>query len=136
MLTDDLETKIILASFLIDIPCIIWLLYQYITGKEGSVYWLIVLISGIIIYSIWTFFESPFIEFGISTTDMYGTASYLPLSKIAVSVCPGIITVVIIKNIRNIQDELIFFKYYGNWKKDGYQPKLISKAILFIRKEK
>lgn len=133
MLTDDLETQIILLSFLIDIPCIVWLLYQYISGKEGTTYWLIVLIPGIIVYCIWTLFENPFIEFGISTTDIYRAESYLPLSKIAVSASPGLIAVVIIQNIRNIKYEL---DYYNNkdWRKETDKPKLITRIILFIKK--
>lgn len=133
MLTEELETQIILAALLIDVPCVGWLLYQYIEGKEGSIYWLIVGISGIIIYIIWTLIESPFVEFGMGVTDPYGAESYLPISKIAVSICPGVITVVIIKNIRNIQDDLMFFKYYGNWEKDEFQPSLIAKLILFMK---
>lgn len=136
MLINDLEIKIILLSLLIDIPCIYWLLHQYITGKEGTTYWLITIISGIIIYSIWTFLENPFLEFGTNITDVFGIETYLPISKIAVSVCPGIIVVTTIKNIKNIQEDIIFFQKYSSWKDKGYKPNLIAKIIILIKENK
>lgn len=134
MIPYEIEEKLILLSFMINIPCIGILINTYITKYEKNLYRKIVILSGIILYIILTCIENPFLAVGTHTIDPYGIESYIPITRISIAICPGIITVMLINYIRTIIADLIFFKRYNNWDKD-YQPKLISKSILWLREK-
>ena len=106
MISYDLEIKLILASIIIDTICITWLLFHYTSKKEKSLYWKIIIISGIVFYITLTLIENPYLAFGAYTVDPYGTESYAPVTRIAIALCPGLITTIILYNIKSIKDEM------------------------------